>query len=156
MATKWTFPDYLSVGDSVLISRDQTRSDMTYARIIKIKPNAGAVDVEAVFPSGSIVFQHLWHKDDPRVKSESDRFTDSCSGVFCEAPRTLEIVSVLSRMATLEKRFAALERYVAGETETVETTTEAEPPTTEPPDGIGPLIPRPRGRPRREAAGVAK
>lgn len=116
MATEqWTFPQELCVGDGVMISRDPSRSDETFARVTKLKPTAGAIDVEAVFPSGPVVFQHLWHKDDPRVKTQADRFHDSCSGVFWLTQRTTDLIALLQRMDTLEKRYAALERYVAGE-----------------------------------------
>ena len=134
---QWTFPD-IDEGDGIMVSHDPTRSDMTYAIVTHVKPNAGAVDATAYGKGGAYPMTHLWHKDDPRVQAEPERFHGVCSGVFVLAAATIARRELLERVATLEKRFAALERYVAGDTA----------------DGDTPVARRP-GRPRKLAeAGV--
>lgn len=134
-SNEWQFPA-IAVGDDVLMSRDQSRSDMTYAKVVRVKPQAKAIDVVAFFDGGPVIFTHLWHKDDPRILTEADRFTNSCSGVFALSESVTARISMLARMDTLEKRFTALERYVAGET------------IPDPAKTLPPVAARPRGRPR--------
>lgn len=146
MSTDWKFPE-IAAGDDVLMSRDPTRSDFTYAKVTVVKPNSKAIDVVAFFAGGPVRFEHLWHKDDPRIASESDRFVNSCSGVFVLAEGELTRQALLARMDALEQRFVRLERYVAGEsmpvpelelTGAIVASTETEV-----------SLRRPRGRPRR-------
>ena len=108
----WKFPE-VCVGDDVMIYRDPSRSDEHYAKVIRVKPNTMAIDVVMFLDGGPVSIKHLWHIDDPRIKTEKQRFDNSCSGVFDLAPSTSSRLQLEKRMDNLEQRYSALERQVA-------------------------------------------
>jgi len=109
----WSFDDLeLQVGDDVLVANDKSLSDMAYAKVIEVKKGTQAIDAIALGQGGRI-FRQCWHRDDPRIKTHTNRFINQGSGIFVLTEGDRIRKGLAKRMAILEQRIATLDAALA-------------------------------------------